>query len=560
MKNSLKIATVQINPKVGDLMGNMEKILAAYNQAALNGAELVVTSECSLTGYPLEDLTRNKDFLEDVGTTLNLLQTKIMDGVGLIIGSPLFDKEKNKIYNAAILMEKNTIQCAAKFELPNYGVFDEKRNFDSNDLTNVKPLTFKGFKLGVLICEDTWFNRVSNTLKENGAQILISINGSPFERDKQRIRYQVVKDRVEETGLTCVYVNQIGGQDELVFDGSSFIVNKNTNIVWQGERFKEEIKIHDFNLVSDNNFAIMGTPWVKNEDRLAEIYNALVLGTRDYFNKTGVFNGCVLGLSGGIDSALVATIAADAVGADKLLCVRLPSQFSSQHSLDDAEELANNLGAKLKTVNIQKSVDALMDDEVLIRAFNDAGKNSFDVTEENVQARVRMIKLMAFSNKLGLMLLSTSNRSEGLCGYGTLYGDVSGGWNPLKDLFKTLVFEICRWRNNNFTDICLNKKLNVIPMNIITKPPSAELRPDQKDTDSLPDYDTLDYILGQLVDLEQPKELVVTDKIPLALVEKIGRMVFNAEYKRRQSPPGVKISGKLLNKDRRYPIINGWRI
>lgn len=572
----LKIAVAQINPTLGDIEGNIKKILSFYQRGVEAGADLVVTSECSVTGYPLEDLVRKREFLTRVRDAVIHISPNLVEGVGLIVGTPWVILDDTKVYNAAVLLQKNSIpQFAFKYELPNYGVFDEKRVFTQADLDDIHPMVFKGYKLGTLICEDTWFPTVSRTLRDKGAQLLLSINGSPFEIYKQKVRYKTVAKRVGETGLNCLYTNQVGGQDELVFDGSSFIMSDQRNrdgfdrfiyqepyVSSQMKRMAEDFQV--FTFMPDANGRLfhddgkgMGDIWESyDEDSKETTYNALILGLRDYFEKSRIFKGVVLGLSGGIDSALVATIAADALGADKVRCIRLPGMYSSDHSLKDAADLATNLGAKCNTINIQSAVDAFLSNPDLLAIFNEDGPYKEDTTEENAQARSRGLYLMAVSNKKGELLLSTGNKSEVSVGYATLYGDMCGGFNPLKDIYKTYVFDLCKWRNDNIPALSLCRKKNVIPVNTITKPPSAELKPGQVDQDSLPPYEVLDGILKGLVEYEWQMDIFERKGFDRKTVERVMRMLNNSEYKRRQACPGTKITSKLFGRDRRYPIIN----
>lgn len=572
----LKIVAAQVNPTLGDIDGNIAKILSQYERGVVAGADLVVTSECAVTGYPLEDLVRKREFLNRVRDAVIHISPKLVEGVGLIIGTPWVILDDTKVYNAAVLLQKNAApQFAYKYELPNYGVFDEKRVFTSADFDDIHPMVFKGYKLGTLICEDTWFPRVSGKLRERGAQILISINGSPFEIYKQKVRYRTVAKRVKETGLNCLYVNQVGGQDELVFDGSSFIMSqqreqkgfsrftyKEPYVSAQMGRMKEDFALYTFNLSDDGIFyhddgVGKGSSWEEyEEDAKAVTYNALILGLRDYYEKSRIFKGVTLGLSGGIDSTLVATIAADALGAEKVRCIRLPSMYSSDHSLKDAADLATNLGAKCHTINIQNAVDAFITNPDLLSIFREDGEYQEDTTEENVQARSRGVFLMAVSNKKQELLLSTGNKSEVSVGYATLYGDMCGGFNPLKDIYKTFVFDLCKWRNENIPDLSLCRRLGVIPVNTITKPPSAELKPGQVDQDSLPPYDVLDGILKGLVEYEWTMDMFANKGFDLDTVKRVMRMLNNSEYKRRQACPGTKITSKIFGRDRRYPIIN----
>ena len=567
-----------MNPILGDVVGNIKKTLKFYNQAVQQGADLVVCSEANITGYPLEDLVRKHDFLYMVRDEVLKISPLLTEGVGLIIGTPWTIIDDQKVYNAAVLLQKEDMpQFSFKYELPNYGVFDEKRVFTSADYTDIRPMHFKGYKLGTLICEDTWFEKVSKTLKDQGAQILISLNGSPFEYAKQNVRYEVVEKRCIETNLDCVYVNQVGGQDELIFDGSSFVVTiiqkmytKYANPDVKLKRMMEDMRVvnfkddngvfrldrNDVDQILDNTPYPIG-PEHEVENYCETTYNALVLSLRDYYEKSGIFKGVCLGLSGGVDSALVAAIAADALGKEKVLTVRLPSKYSSDHSLSDAADLANRIGVRCKTIDIQQTVDALEFNESLQNIFKEEGKTEADTTEENIQARVRGNFLMSISNKLGYLLLSTGNKSEVSVGYATLYGDMNGGFNVLKNIYKTDVFSLCEWRNKNIPELSICLTLDVIPQNIITKPPSAELRPDQKDQDSLLPYPRLDAILRCLID--EGKSIAETVDITGETIDnvvRIRRMISLSEYKRFQSCPGPKVGHIDFGDDWRFPIIN----
>jgi NAD+ synthase len=579
----MKLFLAQVNPTVGALEANRRLIMDAYRKGAEAGADLVVLSECVLTGYPVEDLVLRKEFMDAVQAEaawiirdVNSQFSGIQNGPGLLFGLPL-PRCDGKVYNAAVLVEPNgTVQHTYKHELPNYGVFDERRTFASYPLENLKPMEFRGRKLGVMICEDMWWPNVNKKLSVEGAEILIVLNGSPFEADKQKIRYEHAAKRIQETGLNLIYVNQVGGQDELVFDGSSFCIGTDYDftkvgddrefpaIFHQMKRFEEDFRLIE---LEDNlgegyqEDGPLGYPddpvAVLEENTLETTYNALVLGLRDYVKKNG-FPGVLLGVSGGVDSALVAAVAADAIGGENVLGVRLPSQYSSDHSLSDAADLCARLGMPMETVEIAPAFNVMEGNPTLKNLFASKGKTAFDITEENMQARLRGVYLMAISNKLGYMLLSTGNKSEVSVGYATLYGDMNGGYNPIKDCYKTTVFALCEWRNTNVPALSVNGKLEVIPQNIITKPPSAELRPDQKDSDSLPDYPVLDGILRAIVDKEKSVDETVKMGYDRDVILKVKRLVRIAEYKRRQACPGVKITGRLYGRDRRYPITNGY--
>lgn len=578
----MKIFLAQVNPTVGAIQANKNLILSAYRKGAEAGADLVVMSECVLTGYPIEDLVLRREFIDAVSIAMTEIKEEISNlpsGPGLLFGLPVSERNiapnGDKVYNAALLVEPgdHNYRFTFKHELPNYGVFDERRTFASYPLENIKPMEFRGRKLGVMICEDMWWPNVNKKLMDEGAEILIVLNGSPFEADKQRIRYDHAYKRSQETGLDLIYVNQVGGQDELVFDGSSFCIGTDYDytktgadcefpaIFHQMKRFEEDFRLVE---LDDNTNTVTGNGplgfvtdpvVVLEEDTLETTYNALVLGLRDYVKKNG-FPGVLLGVSGGVDSALVAAVAADAIGGENVLGVRLPSQYSSDHSLSDAADLCARLGMPMETIEIGSAFNVMNNNSALSNLFFNRGKTEFDITEENMQARLRGVYLMAISNKLGYMLLSTGNKSEVSVGYATLYGDMNGGYNPIKDCYKTTVFALCEWRNKNVPALSVNGKLEVIPQNIITKPPSAELRPDQKDSDSLPDYPVLDGILRAIVD----RELSVDDAVRMGydreVVMKVKRLVWIAEYKRRQSCPGCKVTGRIYGRDRRYPITN----
>lgn len=523
MSLPLDIALAQINPTVGDLDGNADKILDMWAQA--NG-DLVVFSELTVCGYPPEDLILKPSFIEDCNKTLEVIAAKSAGfASGAIIGAPM--EKDGDIYNAAYLIERGEIKAVtAKHHLPNYGVFDEQRIFAEGRLPD--PIEFRGVKLGVMICEDMWFPNVARVLKDKGAQVLIVPNGSPFESDKEHARMDYAKARVSKTSLPLIYVNQVGGQDELVFDGGSFIMDESGSVTFEAPHFEEGIFTQD-----DDS-----TPNTANDET---IYRALVLGLKDYVEKNN-FPGVLIGLSGGIDSALSAVIAVDALGADKVHCVMMPSQFTSQDSLDDAQQLADNLGVRLDNISIEQPVGAFND--ILAEHFDD---NTPSTTFENIQPRSRGLILMALSNANGKMVLSTGNKSEMAVGYSTLYGDMCGGFNALKDLYKGQVYALSRW---------CNRDGEVIPERIITKAPTAELKDNQTDQDTLPEYDELDAILRCLIEEELGVDEIVSRSHDKATVQRVWKMLDRAEYKRRQAPPGSKITSRAFGKDRRYPITN----
>lgn len=550
MTDRLSIAIAQINPTVGDVAGNIALIEKFARDAGARGADLMVATELATSGYPPEDLVLKRGFQDRIIEAVTELATKL-DTEGLpavLLGSPW--RVDNKLYNAALLLDGGAVKhVRLKHELPNYGVFDEKRVFEQGPLPG--PIPFRDVRLGVMVCEDMWFPDVAECLEESGAEFLISLNGSPFDVDKVDARLNISIARVTETGLAALYTNQICGQDELAFDGGSFVVNPDYSMVVRAPFWREALVMTEWTREDDGWVCAPGDvqPSLTREEN---IYSAMVLGLRDYVNKNG-FPGVVIGMSGGIDSALSAAVAVDALGADKVLTVMMPSPYTSRESLEDAAECAGYLGTQLDEINIGPAMQAF--DQMLAPSFE--GREA-DITEENIQARSRGLILMALSNKLGHMLLTTGNKSEMSVGYATLYGDMCGGYSVLKDVYKTTVFELCHWRNKHRPDGALGPDGLVIPERIITKPPSAELRPDQKDEDSLPPYDALDDILHGLIELEQSVDDVVARGHDTDTVKRIWRMLDRAEYKRRQAPPGVKITLRAFGKDRRYPITNGF--
>ncbi|HAM47600.1 MAG TPA: NAD+ synthase [Alphaproteobacteria bacterium] len=550
MTDRLKIALVQYNPVVGDVAGNSELARRARAEAAQGGADLVVFSELFLIGYPPEDLVRKPAILEDVVEAVASLAAETADGgPALLIGAPVH--EEGRLYNAMLLLDGG--ECTAwraKYDLPNYGVFDEKRVFDAGPMPG--PVNFRGVRLGIPICEDIWGADVVECLQETGAEMLVVANGSPYEVSKLDQRMSRAVARVTESGLPMIYVNQYGGQDELVFDGGSFVLNADRTFALQMPFWQTGIAISDWQRTAEGWRCAEGEKSAPPEE-LGAIYQAMMLGLRDYVNKNG-FPGVVLGMSGGIDSALSAAVAADALGPERVRCVMLPSRYTSEESLQDAAECAGLIGARLDSVSIAPAVDAF--DMMLSPLFE--GRNP-DLTEENIQSRARAVVLMALSNKFGDMVLTTGNKSEVSVGYATLYGDMCGGYNALKDIYKMTVFKLCHWRNQHFPEGALGSRGRVIPENIIIKPPTAELRPDQKDEDSLPPYAALDDMLDCLVEREMSFEEVVARGHAPETVKRVEHLLYVAEYKRRQAAPGVKISMKSFGRDRRYPITNRFR-
>ncbi len=551
MTDGLTIVLAQLNPTVGDVVGNARRLSAARNEAAAMGADLVVAAELVLSGYPPEDLVIRPSFQETVRRELETLAAETGEsGPALLVGTPW--AENGMVYNAAVLLAGGGIaDIRRKHDLPNYGVFDEKRVFAAGPLPG--PINFRGVRLGVMVCEDMWTDEVAECLEESGAEILVVINGSPYEVDKTDVRLNLAVARVTESHLPMIYVNQIGGQDELVFDGGSFVLGGDAALRAQAPSWRE---------------ALLATRWVREngawtcetaarhapEAGLSSIYEAMTLGLRDYVAKNG-FPGVIVGLSGGIDSALTAAVAIDALGPDRVRCVMMPSPYTSDESLADAAVTAAALGVKLDTISIGPAMEAF---ETMLRPV--FGNLPPDTTEENIQARARGMALMALSNKTGAMVLSTGNKSEMSVGYATLYGDMCGGYSVLKDVYKTTVFALCRWRNENTPAGVLGPEGAVVPESVITKPPSAELKPDQRDDDTLPPYDDLDAILDCLVERDMGVDATVEETgFGRPLVLRVWRMLLGAEYKRRQAPPGVKITRRSFGRDRRYPIVNAFK-
>ncbi|MBC7953294.1 MAG: NAD+ synthase [Rhodospirillaceae bacterium] len=548
MSDSLSIALAQINPVVGDVAGNVQRIRDARAKAAQDGAQLVVFPELTISGYPPEDLVLKAAFLDAVEVAVDDLAKDTADGgPALLVGAPW--RVDGQPHNAVLLLDHGKIAATRlKHHLPNYGVFDEARVFVPGPVPG--PVQFRGVRLGVLICEDMWYADVAETLGECGAEILVVPNGSPFELDKAHVRLDRAKARVAETGLPLIYVNQLGGQDELVFDGASFALDAKGKLLARLPAWQAEVVTTVWHKGA-HGWTTQGT-LAPEPARDESIYQAMMLGLRDYVTKNG-FPGVVLGLSGGIDSALAAAVAADALGADKVWCVMMPSPYTSQESLDDAAGVASLLDCRLDNINIGPAMNAF--DGMLADTF--AGRTA-DITEENLQSRARGVTLMAISNKFGPMVLSTGNKSEMSCGYATLYGDMCGGYAVLKDVYKTAVFDVCIWRNHHRPVGALGPVGPVMPPRVITKPPSAELKPDQKDQDTLPPYDILDGILKCLIEGELSVDDTIAKGYDEAIIRRVWRMLDRAEYKRRQAPPGVKITGRSFGRDRRYPITNGF--
>jgi NAD+ synthase len=547
--SSFKIALAQLNPVLGDLEGNARLAIDAHARAKALGADVIVFSELFLNGYPPEDLAMKPAFQAATLATLERLAPVTLEGPAILIGA--IWRKADKVFNAVALLDHGRIEAVTlKWELPNYGVFDEKRVFAQGPMPG--PLNVRGVRIGVPICEDLWVPDVVETLAETGAEILVSPNGSPFDWRKPDIRMNIAVARITESKLPLAYVNQVGGQDELVFDGGSFVLNGDCSLAVQLPTWREQITLSEWRR-TENGWRCLGGEVATCVTGSAAAYTACVLGLRDYVNKNG-FPGVVIGLSGGIDSALVAAMAVDALGAERVHALMMPSKFTSDESLQDAAACAKALGIRYDRLSIEPAVAGLT--WTLKDIF--AGTNA-DITEENLQSRVRGTMLMALSNKFGGMVVTTGNKSEMSVGYATLYGDMNGGFNPIKDLYKTEVYELARWRNANTPEGGLGPRATVIPERILTKAPTAELRANQTDQDSLPPYDQLDDILRGLVEKEMPVADVVARGHSIETVTKVERLLYLAEYKRRQAAPGVKISARNFGRDRRYPITNKFR-
>jgi NAD+ synthase len=551
MADTLNLALAQINTTVGDIAGNLDRIRAARAEARGQGADLVVCPELTVSGYPPEDLVLKPLFQDRAAEAIEALAADTKDGgPAMIVGAPW--RENGKLYNAAFLLDAGIVAAKRfKHDLPNYGVFDEKRVFAAAPPPG--PVNFRGVRLGLMICEDMWTPDVTETLQESGAEILIVPNGSPYESDKLDERINLAVQRVVESDLPLVYVNQICGQDELVFDGASFVLNADRRLAAQAPAWREHVMTTRWTRGSNGAWSCAPGEVHAQPQRLEAIYGAMMLGLRDYVRKNR-FPGVALGLSGGIDSAISAAVAVDALGADKVWCVMMPSPYTSRESLEDAAAVARALGCRLDTVPITPAMGAF----ALMTSPLFAGRAP-DTTEENIQARARGITLMALSNKFGHMVLSTGNKSEMSVGYATLYGDMCGGYSVLKDVYKTDVFALSRWRNAHKPNGALGPAGDVMPERVITKPPSAELKPNQTDQDTLPPYATLDGILECLIEHEMRLDDIVAKGFDRATVLRVWQMLDRAEYKRRQAPPGVKITRRSFGRDRRYPITNGFK-
>ncbi len=550
MTNIFRIALAQLNPVMGDIHGNLVKARAARAEAAAAKADVILFPELYIVGYPPEDLVLKPALQSDAMEAIEKFARDTADGgPAVLVGAPWVADDK--LYNACLYLDGGKVAGKTfKVDLPNYGVFDEKRVFAPGPMPG--PFNIRGVRIGVPICEDIWTPDVVECLSETGAEILLVPNGSPFEAGKEDVRLNLIAARVTEAKLPLIYLNQVGGQDELVFDGASLVCNADRSVAWALPAWEEKIVVTQWTRGPAGWVCAPGER-APSEERSRQVYHAMMLGLRDYVNKNR-FPGVVLGMSGGIDSALSAAVAVDALGKDRVRCVMLPSKYTSAESLYDAAECSALLGVHYDTVAIEEVVNAF--GAALAPTF--AGKR-IDTTEENIQSRARGVILMAISNKFGPMVLTTGNKSEMSVGYATLYGDMCGGYNVLKDVYKMEVFALARWRNQASPRGCLGPATRVIPERIITKPPSAELRENQKDADSLPPYEILDGILECLVENEMTFEDTCAKGYHPATVKRIEQLLYISEYKRRQAPPGVKISARNFGRDRRYPITNAFR-
>ncbi|WP_432817147.1 NAD+ synthase [Sulfitobacter sp. JB4-11] len=549
MADRFRITLGQLNPTVGDLAGNAALAREAWQAGKAAKADMVALPEMFITGYNAQDLVMKPAFQRDVMAHIDALAADCADGPALAIGAPL--AEDGELYNAYLILKGGKIASRVlKHELPNETVFDEVRIFDAGPLGG--PYSVGNTRIGSPICEDAWHPDVSETLAETGAEFLLVPNGSPYYRNKMETRLNVIVARVVETGLPLIYLNMVGGQDDQVFDGASFGLNPGGELAVQLPAFDSTIAHIDLERGAEGWRIVPQTPALYPDDFEAD-YRVCVQGLRDYMDKTG-FKKVLLGLSGGIDSAIVATIAADALGPENVRCVMLPSEYTSQGSLDDAEAVAKALGCQYDYVPIKQGRQAIT--QTLAPLFDGTDEG---LTEENIQSRLRGLLLMALSNKFGEMLLTTGNKSEVAVGYATIYGDMSGGYNPIKDMYKTRVFETCRWRNANHRDWMKGPEGTMIPETIITKPPTAELREDQKDSDSLPDYPELDALLDILVDQDGSIADCVAAGYDRDVAKKIEHLIYISEYKRFQSAPGPRLTKGAFWLDRRYPIVNRWR-
>jgi NAD+ synthase (glutamine-hydrolysing) len=537
MKTPLTVAVAQLNCVVGDISGNARRILDAVARAKAAGADVVLTPELALCGYPPEDLLLRPAFLQACADELAALAAQVQ-GITVLVGYPA-EQDGLRFNAAAVIRDGRIVDSYFKHRLPNYEVFDEERYFEPGSGACVFEL--KGVRIGVNICADVWESGAAEVARDAGAELLLVLNASPFHMNKQQRRYEVMRERIADTGLPVAYCNLVGGQDELVFDGGSFALDQDGLLAWQGASFVDELTVLSF---ADGAWRDQGVPDVRPVE--ADVYDALVLGVRDYLGKNG-FPGALIGLSGGVDSALTLAIAVDALGADKVRAVMMPSPYTAQMSLDDSREMVRWLGVRYDEIAIEPAMKTFAD--MLAPQF--AGLPE-DTTEENLQSRIRGMLLMALSNKTGAIVLTTGNKSEMATGYATLYGDMAGGFAVIKDIYKTFVYRLCAWRN-------AQPGGPVIPENILTRPPSAELKPDQCDQDSLPPYEVLDAIIAAYMEEDLSPPEIIARGYPEADVLRTVGMLRRNEYKRRQAPPGVRVTQRGFGKDWRYPITSRYR-
>ena len=548
-KNEISIAVMQANPHLGDVGANFQRLRQRRERAAELGADLILTPEMFLSGYPADDLVLRRDFMDRIEAALQDIAELTKDGgPAVIVGAP--HQDADRLFNSVFVIDNGAVLARRdKVNLPNYGVFDDKRNFTPGALHG--PVSLRGWRFGLAVCEDIWFTDVCETLAESGAEMILSLNASPFDTEKADQRLMQVVSRITETDLPLVYANMVGGQDELVFDGGSFALNRGGKLACQFPYFSESLSCVTARRVAGD--VHLSGPTVHPESADEVLWRALMLGLRDYCDKNG-FPSVILGLSGGIDSAIVAALAVDALGPERVHAVMMPSDYTAEISLSDADELAKNLGITLQTIAIRSGMTAF--DEMLASAFEG---QSPDITEENIQSRLRGMLLMALSNKFGHLVLATGNKSEYAAGYSTLYGDMCGGFAPIKDVWKTRIFDLARWRNTALPKGALGPEGEVIPDRIITRPPSAELRPDQQDTDSLPPYDILDQILIALTEEMADIKTITARGFDPEMVRHASQLLFRAEYKRFQAAPGPKVTARAFGRDRRLPLTSGFR-